>query len=170
MPGFLSSFSPLSYIDVFTVPGSIMTTSMPNNITQALLRMDSEGTVQFDTLLPHRLGTAAKPSDHSRPVDGNGYKRSRNFVLESWQRACTCLTIAGRVAHLCIAPFPRRVPHPCVFCKGGRRCCRRNSCPFYTTRCVCRRRTRPSPTRRTGHPHLWWLLQFESRATRPAHA
>src|SRR5258708_9893400 len=22
-----------------------------------------------------------------------------------------------------------------------------------------------SPTRRTGHPHLWWLLQFESRAT-----
>jgi hypothetical protein len=23
--------------------------------------------------------------------------------------------------------------------------------------------------RRTGHPHLWWLLQFESRATRPAH-
>jgi hypothetical protein len=26
-----------------------------------------------------------------------------------------------------------------------------------------------SPTRRTGHPHLWWLLQFESRATRPAH-
>jgi hypothetical protein len=20
-----------------------------------------------------------------------------------------------------------------------------------------------------GHPHLWWLLQFESRATRPAH-
>jgi len=27
------------------------------------------------------------------------------------------------------------------FCKGGRRCCRRNSCPFYTARCVCRRRT-----------------------------
>jgi hypothetical protein len=26
-----------------------------------------------------------------------------------------------------------------------------------------------SPTRKTGHPHLWWLLQFESRATRPAH-
>src|SRR5579864_1046020 len=22
-------------------------------------------------------------------------------------------------------------------------------------------------TRRTGHPHLWWLLQFESRANRP---
>jgi len=32
-----------------------------------------------------------------------------------------------------------------------------------------RRRTRPSPTRRTGHPHLWWLLQFESRAIRHAH-
>ena len=41
-------------------------------------------------------------------------------------------------------------------------------CPFYTTRCLCRRRTRPSPTRRTGQPLLWWLLQFESRATRPA--
>src|SRR6266446_8694622 len=87
------------------------------------------------------------------PGIGNGID-SRNF----W--------ITGRVAHLCIAPFPRRVPHPCVFCKGGR-FCRRNSCPFYTARCVCRRRTRPSPTRRTGHPHLWWLLQFESRATRP---
>ena len=47
----------------------------------------------------------------------------------------------GRVAHLCIAPFPR--PHPCVFRKGGRRCCRRNPSPFYTALCVCRRRTRP---------------------------
>ena len=27
--------------------------------------------------------------------------------------------------------------------QGWRRCCRRNSCPFYTARCVCRRRTRP---------------------------
>ena len=27
------------------------------------------------------------------------------------------------------------VPHPCVFCKGGRRCYRRNSCPFYTACC-----------------------------------
>jgi len=80
MPRALSSFLPLSYIDVFTVPGSIITTSMPNNITQALLRMDSEGTVQFDTPLPHRLGTAAKPPDDSPPVDGNGYKRSKNFV------------------------------------------------------------------------------------------
>ena len=51
--------------------------------------------------------------------------------------------VAVRGPFLCIAPFPRRVPHPCVFCKGGRRCCRRNSCPFYTARCVCRRRTRP---------------------------
>jgi hypothetical protein len=24
-----------------------------------------------------------------------------------------------------------------------------------------------SPTRRTGHPHLWWLLQFESHPPRP---
>jgi hypothetical protein len=56
--------------------------------------------------------------------------------------------------------------HPCVFCKGGRRCCRRNSRPFYTTRCVCRRRTPSQSTRRTGHPQLWWLLQFEGRATR----
>ena len=72
------------------------------------------------------------------------------------------------MAHLCIAPFPRRVPHPCVFCKGGRRCCRRNSCPFYTTRCVCGRSIRPSQsTRRMGHPQLWWLLQFESRSTAP---
>jgi len=31
---------------------------------------------------------------------------------------------------------------------------------------LCRRRTRPSPTRRMGHPQLLWLLQFESRATR----
>jgi len=31
----------------------------------------------------------------------------------------------------------------------------------------CMRRTRPSQgTRRTGHPQLWWLLQFEGRATR----
>ena len=22
-------------------------------------------------------------------------------------------------------------------------------------------------SRRTGHPQLWWLLQFEGRATRP---
>jgi hypothetical protein len=44
--------------------------------------MDSEATVQFDTLLPHRLGTAAKPPDHSRLVDGNGYKRSGNLILE----------------------------------------------------------------------------------------
>ena len=51
------------------------------------------------------------------------------------------------VTHLCIAPFPRGVPHPCVFCKGGRRCCRRNFCPFYTTRRVCRRRTRPRKVR-----------------------
>jgi hypothetical protein len=35
----------------------------------------------------------------------------------------------GQVAHLCIASFPRRVPHPCVCCKGGPRCCRRNSSP-----------------------------------------
>jgi hypothetical protein len=36
--------------------------------------------------------------------------------------------LAGRVAHLwrCLpAPFPQRVPHPCGFCKGGRRCCLR---------------------------------------------
>jgi hypothetical protein len=39
--------------------------------------------------------------------------------------------------------------------------------PFYTTRCLCRHRTQPTPTRRTGHPHLWWLLQFESRSTAP---
>jgi hypothetical protein len=32
----------------------------------------------------------------------------------------------GRVAHFqrsLRAPFPLRVPHPCVFCKGGQRCC-----------------------------------------------
>jgi len=32
----------------------------------------------------------------------------------------------GQVSHLqrsLRAPFPRRVPHPCVFCKGGQRCC-----------------------------------------------
>ena len=51
--------------------------------------------MQFDTLLPHRLGTAAKPPDHSRLLDGNGYKRSGNLVLKSWQRGCTCLTIAA---------------------------------------------------------------------------
>jgi energy-coupling factor transporter ATP-binding protein EcfA2 len=25
----------------------------------------------------------------------------------------------GRVTHLCIAPFPRRVPHPCAFSRVG---------------------------------------------------
>jgi len=33
---------------------------------------------------------------------------------------------------LCVRHFALRVPHPCVFCKGGRRCCRRNFCPFST--------------------------------------
>jgi len=31
--------------------------------------------------------------------------------------------------------IPTEGAHPCVFCKGGRRCCGRNFCPFYTTRC-----------------------------------
>src|SRR5580692_1586059 len=65
----------------------------------------------------------------------------RSFVQLS--AAISACRNSRRVAHLCIAPFPRRVPHPCVCCKGGRRCCLRNSCPFYTARCVCRRRTRP---------------------------
>src|SRR3954454_7995674 len=34
-------------------------------------------------------------------------------------------------------------PIPCVFCRGERRCCRRNFCPYYTAHSVCRRRTRP---------------------------
>ena len=41
------------------------------------------------------------------------------------------------MAYLRVATFPRRVPYPCVFCKGGRRCCRPNFCPLYTSRCVC---------------------------------
>jgi hypothetical protein len=72
----------------------------------------------------------------------------------------------GRVAHLCIAPLRRRVPHPCVFLAREGRDAAGATCPFYTTRRGCRRRTRPSQsTRRTGHPLLWWLLQLESRAT-----
>jgi len=51
--------------------------------TQPVLRMTAENTVQFDALLPHRLGTAAKPPDHSRLLDGDGYKRSGNLVLEN---------------------------------------------------------------------------------------
>jgi hypothetical protein len=47
-----------------------------------------------------------------------------------------------RVAHLCIAPLPRRVPHPFDFAQGrllrflqGRAAMLpRNFCPFYTTR------------------------------------
>ena len=63
--------------------------------------------------------------------------------------------LAGGPSLHCIIPT-EGAPHPCVFCKGGWRCWRRNSCPFYTTRCVCRRRARPSQsTRRTGHPRLW---------------
>ena len=96
----------------------------------------------------------------------------KSLKIAGLSLATTIRTVARcvgvwRVAHLRIAPFPWGVPHPCVFCKGGRRCCRRNFCPFYTTRCGCRRRTRPSQsTRRTVHPQLW-SLQFEGRATRP---
>jgi hypothetical protein len=62
------------------------------------------------------------------------------------------------------------------FCKGGWRCCRRNFCPFYTTRCGCRRRTRSfdfaqgrlfAKYAEERGTQLWWLLQFEGRATRP---
>jgi len=56
-------------------------------------------------------------------------------------------------------PIPRKVPHPfdfaqgrlLRFCKGGRRCCRRNSCPFYTARweirghCLSPHCSRPYP-------------------------
>ena len=61
-----------------------------------------------------------------------------------------------------------------AFCKGGRRCRRRNFCPFYTTRCGCRRRTRPfdfaqgrlfAKYTKDGAPALWWHLQSESRST-----
>src|SRR6266853_1602021 len=75
-----------------------------------------------------------------------------------------------RVAHLCIAPSPRMGAPSLRFLQGWaamlpaqllsvlhRPLCMPSSYPSF------------SPTRRTGHPHLWWLLQFESRATRPAH-
>jgi hypothetical protein len=76
--------------------------------------------------------------------------------------------ILRRMAHLWHCTIPRKGVPSCVFGKGGRRCCQRNFCRFYTARCVCRRRMRPSQsTRRTGHPRPWWLLQFEGRATRP---
>ena len=61
--------------------------------------------MQFDTLLPRRLGTAAKPPDHSQLVDRNGYKRSGNLVLETWQLACACLTMRayhGRTGGNCL--------------------------------------------------------------------
>src|SRR5438128_1581197 len=75
-----------------------------------------------------------------------------------------------RVAHLCIAPSPRRVPHPCVFCKGGRRCCRRNSGPFYTAPCVCRRRTSLRKVRdgRGTWPLEHYFLRRDYDDTRPA--
>jgi hypothetical protein len=48
---------------------------------------------------------------------------------------CECPVLAlfarGRVARiqrLLCKSFSVRVPHPCVLCKGGRRCCRRSSC------------------------------------------
>jgi len=68
------------------------------------------------------------------------------------------------------APFPLGVPHPCVFCKGGRRCCRRNFCPFCTNPVayafvVPALRT---GTRRTGHPPVLVMpARSKAWATRP---
>ena len=52
------------------------------------------------------------------------------------------------------------------FFKGRRRCCRRNFCPFHTTvvdavAVPALRKVREG----RGTRNLWWLLQFESRAT-----
>jgi hypothetical protein len=59
--------------------------------------MDSEGTVQFDTLLPHRLGTAAKPPDHSRLVDGNGYNKVRKSCFEELAARLRLFNDCGRI-------------------------------------------------------------------------
>jgi len=66
----------------------------------------------------------------------------------------------GRRPILALHHSHGEAPQPCVYCKslpgdcrrGGRRCCRRNFCPFYTTRCVCRRRTRACKERESGAP------------------
>src|SRR5580704_8602849 len=51
-----SSFSPLSYIAVFTVPGSMMTTSMPNNTPQRVRH-------SFKTKFGSAIGTEKRDSN-----------------------------------------------------------------------------------------------------------
>ena len=59
----------------------------------------------------------------------NPIKRIRALAPVVALRFRIGLTTPRRVAHpwrfLC-APFPLRVPHPCVFCKSGRQCCLRH--------------------------------------------
>jgi hypothetical protein len=69
--------------------------------TQPLLRVRSEDTVRFDTLLPHRLGTAAKPSNHSRFVDGSlpGVFAVGEIRSESVKRVASAVGEGSMVVH-----------------------------------------------------------------------
>jgi len=89
------------------------------------------------------------------------HQTSSSTGLVRWHRRSVC-TIRPRI--LPGARTPREAAGVILEVGDQSPARRDNSCPFCTTRCVRRRRTRPSPTRRTGRPHLWWLLQFESRA------
>jgi len=69
--------------------------------------------------------------------------------------------------------FQQRVAHPCVFCKGGRRCCLRYLIGYDAEgdqpTCAGIPDSRPSPrTRRTGHPRAAGASEFKGWATRPA--
>ena len=67
----------------------------------------------------------------------------RNFVFKPCSKdfhARDCNMVSG---YFPLRKVPTEGAPSLRLLQGWRRCCRRNSCPFYTARCVCRRRTRP---------------------------
>jgi len=74
-------------------------------------------------------------NDRLRKMAGvDVYKRQKDF------HARDCNMVSG---YFPLRKVPTEGAPSLRLLQGWRRCCRRNSCPFYTARCVCRRRTRP---------------------------
>jgi TIR domain len=82
----------------------------------------------------------------------------------------------GRLAHLCIAPFPRRCPilaffaRACLSLSKGWAAMLPAQLLSVLHHPLCMPSSYPPfAYAKGGHQQLWWLLQFESQATRPAH-